>query len=525
MVNPFLTEVKINGIDVSAKMLSWKTAGIFDDEIASAELEFVKSVLSLTTINNGSSITIKRGRTTTTDEFTFEGTVDNLRKDDVKTKVVAYDLLKTQAVDTIVTVTYDKDVDTSAGVGSEIFKDLINNYTDLTADATSVVDTGTTILLKTFILNNVCLWEKLKELCKIYEYIAFWNPTTQRVHFQPRGDTTIGTDLIVGDNIKTVPKWQFDSSLLLNDITILGAEQIVEDTELFDGDGSTTVFTLAKIPIVVNVTVDGIIKVAGVVGSSTSYDYTINKEQKTINFVSPPAGGTENVAIKYTNAIPVPINVSDATSIATYGRKEASKHVLNLQSVEDAEQYASAYLAKFKDPFAIVALVVGDTSFLAVGNRVHVIDSIQNEDRNLIITKIEKSWPSAYDTVWAGEKEFKLADWQASNMDRLKRLEELSTKNTEIIVHREQFSKEFVMYARPLSIYKEDRSLDTQGIYDNATRGVWDSTFTWASGSETYPTTLVRRVWNHKTFMEDFTSDDFIGAGTAELDTTNGVLK
>lgn len=524
VVSPFLTEVKINGVDVSTKMLNWKAAGVFDDEIASAELTFVRSVSDLVTVNNGVSITIKRGRTTTTDEFVFEGVIDNVRKEDTTLKIIAYDLFKTQLVDTVVTRTYDKDVDPSAGVGSDIFIDLITDFTDLVADSSSVVDTGTTILLKTFILNNVCLFEKIKELCKIYDYIAYYSPVDGKAHFEPRGDTTIGTDLIVGDNIKAVPKWQFDASLLLNDITILGAEQIVEDTQLFSGDGSTMVFTLSKIPISVNVTVGGVIQTPGVVGSTPTYDYTVNKEQKTVNFVAPPASGTNNISIKYTNAIPVPINVSDNTSIATYGRKEASKHVLNLQSVADAEQYADSYLAKFKDPFAIVPLVVGDTSSLAVGNRVHVVDSIQNEDRQLIITKIEKSWPSAYDTVYGGEKEFKLADWQHSNMDRLKRLEELSTKNTEIVVQREQFTKEFVLYARPLKIIQEDRGSDNYLIWNNDTRGIWNTSL-WGSGSETFPQSVIRMVWHHKTFIEDFTMNDFIGAGTAELDTVNGVLK
>jgi len=216
----------------------------------------------------------------------------------------------------------------------------------------TVVDTGTTLTLQKFVCVGTDILSRLQVLGDIFDYQTFFDADDQTVHFEPKGNVSASNNLFVGgasSNVSNIPKWSSDNTQCVNRLTVKGAVQEVEDTETFDGDGSTVSFTLAKKPISVNVVVDGIEKKPGVVDSTAVFDYTIDKENRRITFeaASIPPAGSGNIVVKNINAIPVPVLVEDTTSQGKYGIYEAEKFFSDIQSVSDAEQRGNGWLNQY----------------------------------------------------------------------------------------------------------------------------------------------------------------------------------
>ena len=159
-----LTEVVLGGVDVTAKLRKWKTTKTFGYEIMGCELEFAKSVDSLKTPAIAQTLTIKRGTTTATDQFIFDGEVISIEETGYSYKIKGNDKLY-DAIKKEITYSYDKNVDASAGQISAIFKDLVNTHTDLTADDTSVQATGTldSEKLEKFVCRHEDVFSKMKQ--------------------------------------------------------------------------------------------------------------------------------------------------------------------------------------------------------------------------------------------------------------------------------------------------------------------------------------------------------------------------
>lgn len=527
MSDIYKTQVTVKGVDVSDYLINWKFDDLPDEEITSGQIKMVRSVLSLPGLANledtSATVNIKRGLVLPTETNMFDGEVVNIIEEGSTVVLEIQDSMN-NAVTSEVTKTYDKDIDPSGGKGSEIFLDLINTFTDLTADSGTVVDTGSVILIKTFICNHVSVWEKIKELCRVYNYIAYYDPTDGKAHFEPKGFVTSSITLQTGSNIKNELHWKSDSKQLINDFTALGAELLVEDEFFFNGTGAQTEFEIPFVFISVRVEVGGVLKTPGVSGSTSgTFDYTANKEQKLVIFESGsiPPSGTNNVKVIVIRSLPVPMRVTDSTSITDFNRKRRSKHILGVQTVSDAEHYAKSYLEKYKEPFESVQVLTDED--LDAGDLVQIIDTQKSKNKILYINKIERSWPARFDKVSCGDKLFRLADWQVDNAERLKRLEELTAKNTEVVVQLIQFDLDINLNPRPLKIIRVDRSQDNLFILDHPVKGLLDGSTVLATGSEVLAESVVRVIWANGKFKELFLDEEFIGAGTAIVD--NGVLR
>jgi len=127
--------------DITSDLINYKVEENWGESIESADLTFNVNVVSSVTFVEGNRITIKRGFVTATDEFVFDGMIIKTERFGGSIKLMCKDMLY-ESVKSEATVSYDIDIDPSAGVISEIFLDLINNYTSLTADATSVTSTS-----------------------------------------------------------------------------------------------------------------------------------------------------------------------------------------------------------------------------------------------------------------------------------------------------------------------------------------------------------------------------------------------
>jgi len=424
MADQMLTEVIIDGTEISAdgtgRLRKYIIQETFGEAVSEAVIECSNGIYTdIPDLNPGKTITIKRGFTTKTDQFVFEGEVDRVVKDGATVVIYCKDLLNTLIKKTV-TNSYDGvNFPSTDAKGSDIAENLIEEFGGMTA---TVIDTGSILTLNKFICNGVDIFERLQTLANIYDYQFYYDPDDSTVHFEPKGYVSTSTILYVGgsnNNVTNVPKWDFDNSSCVNALTVKGAVQEVQDDEYFNGDGtSQQTFTLAKKPNVVQVFEDvaGTLtqKTPGVENSTAgSYDYEVDKENKEINATTnwTPASGSNNVKITYTNSIPVPVLVEDTESQGKYGIYAKEMFFSDIQTVQDAENKGNAYLEKYSEPFAGLMLKSGTLSDFDAGTLVRVIDIINNEDRNLVINKVIKKYPYDGDELYLGDKEWKLEDW------------------------------------------------------------------------------------------------------------------
>ncbi len=215
-----LTEVKIDGLDISSHLLSWKIDESFGDQVKEATLKCSFNIyIDLPTLDNGNTVSIKRGIAAATEQFKLDGYVDTVIKQGatvtIKCKGKLVDLIRAS-----VQYTYDIGIDPSAGVGSEIAKNLIEQWGGMTAD---VVSTGSTILIKKFICNGTDVLSRIKVLADIYDYQLYFDPSDQKVYFKPKGYVFNPNTIYVGgasNNALNVPKWEYDNTQCVNRIIV-----------------------------------------------------------------------------------------------------------------------------------------------------------------------------------------------------------------------------------------------------------------------------------------------------------------
>ena len=500
-----LTEVKLGGVDVTSKLLKWKTKKTYGYEIMSCELELAKSVDTLKTPDVAQAITIKRGTSSATDQFIFSGEVVSMEETGYSYKIKGNDNLY-DAIKKEITYSYDKDVDASGGQISAIFKDLVNTHTDLTADDTSVQATGTLdseILIK-FVCRHEDVFAKMKQLADIVSYQFYYNPTTDLVYFEPQGFTTASTTLTVGTNVTNLPKWKKDNSALCNRVIILGATQDIETTTSgkldtttgwTSGDGG--VGTLSFKPTSVKVYADAsdpptTLRVGGVPGATSAYDYSVDFENSKLQWETDNGyawAADQYVQVDYTHAIPVPISAYDPSSITAYGEFKRTFSPKLIQTVEDAELEADKVLAKYAQPFNYTTLSVEGVYDLDVGQTASVIDSNNSVNTTYVINTIEKQYPHAADKVTVGDRELKTADFEANVVVKIQELEQLLAGESDFLVSLVDLTHSVEFAKCSIKIYSKSIAGIT-GIYGHATQGIYGLAYYGRSGM----------IWGHPVF-------------------------
>jgi len=500
-----LTQVVLGGVDVTDKLLKWKTKKTYGYEIMGCELEFAKSVDSLKVPNIAQSITIKRGSTSATDEFIFDGEVISIEETGYSYKIKGNDKLY-DAIKKEITYSYDKNVDASAGQISAIFLDLVNTHTDLVADGTSVQATGTldSEKLEKFVCRHEDVFSKMKQLAELVSFQFYYNPTTALVYFEPQGFTTASTTLTVGDNVSNAPKWKTDNSALCNRVIILGATQDIETTQSgrlntttgwTSGDGG--IGTLNFKPVSVKVYADGsnpptTLRVGGVPGATTTFDYSVDFENKKLIWETDGGyawAADQYVQVDYTHAIPVPISAYDPTSITAYGEFKRTFSPKLIQDVNDAELEADKILSKYSQPFNYTTLAVEGVYDLDVGQTAAVIDSANSVNSTFVINTIEKNYPHKTDKVTVGDRELRTADFEANVVAKIQELEQLLSGESDFLIHLIDLSHNMEFARCSIKIYSKSIAGIT-GIYGHPTQGIYGLAYYGRSGM----------IWGHPVF-------------------------
>jgi hypothetical protein len=547
-----MTQVNINGIDVTSKIINYEYERSYGDAIATTDIEVVKTISNLLTLDTGQTVTIYRGWVTSTDELIFNGYIESFEPEGGTIKIICKDKLW-DLVRKEVTHTYDSAIDTSAGVISEIFKDLVTTYGGLTvgSGSTTVQDSGIVILLNKFVCNHADIMERCKALAKILDWQFYYRADTNKVYFEPKGFTSNSTILTVGSNIMKVPKWTYDNTEMVNDLTVVGAFQEIETTE--SGQiGVTAGYTIsyAKIdfkPISVKVYNDNnnpptTLKVGGIPESSTTYDYYVDINESAVGpdykyRIMPYSNFALNsfMEIRYSHAVPIPIHMTNEASISQYGQFKKTITYKDLRGISDAENRGANYLVRYSSPFIYTTLKVKNISTynLKVGDMIRVVDNISapTVDRLMVVSRARIRWPADYDELVVGDKAWRLAEWQSSVEERLKRMAEEEFANqdliTELITADNTIANSLNVAPRYRKILTQDYNVANNiMIWNNVDHGIWGSD-KWGVSADAFSSEANHFIQQYKnTYNEEFYDTDFKDTSTtADWDTTNEWLR
>jgi len=447
-------EIIINSIDVTDYRRTWINDENWGVAIGAAIVELSNSVKDILTPAVGQVITIKRGETTPTDEFVFEGQITQIAPEATGIKLICKGTM-IEAVKAGRTKSWDMNIDTEAGVGSEIFKDICDN-SGLSYDSTTIPSTGTDDgdKIVKFIQNDEDDFDRMTELALRYNRSITYDYSTAKVSFLPKGYTTYGTSLTVGTEIPGQIEWIEDMEQLCNKVKINGATVYDKVVETFAGPASE--FTLSKTPEDTEVrinhaTTDNLQtrgqKDLGVLG--TDFDYYVDVEQKKIVFNS----NVSDLWINYGAQVPMPVVVQNSTSIATYGGPNQTPHYKkftfnDLKDIKDAEQRGNDILSKYSLPFNEAEDVpVHDETRQTYGNLtpgmiVNIIDEYNDKDLNVFVYGVKKSWPHVHDTISVGDEIWRTETWQTDQMKKINLLFNELNKNQDILVTVQTFARQ-----------------------------------------------------------------------------------
>lgn len=445
--------IKINSVDVSSKRISTEIQDEFQDVVSSATIEFAFSVNDLVTLSRLQNVEIWEnysGTLETEANRKFKGIISKIEREVGKIKVTAYSQIW-KAIQISLTKTYDINIDPQAGVISEIFKDLCDEA-DLSYDSTTIQDsTDTEIYLDKFVCNGNDIFERMQTLAEILGWQFYYRSDTDKVYFEPIGYSTNNNIVYIGgvnNNVQGWPKWKEDATLLCNVVVVKGIFQEQEITETFNGTGSQDTFTILREPEIVYVTVGGIEQIGGVAGSTSNYDYTVDKKGRKIIFLSDsiPGGGSDNVSIKYSYRAPRNIIKRSEPLITEVGYEITRDFTFqDLQSIDDAENRADTLLAVYGREFLNTELKmkpsIVQTSNFKAGERVRIIDTRQGYDRFFTIRTMISRYPESDITIKVGDKENRVAALENDMLQRLKRLEEENSRSGTFLTYSLDLNK------------------------------------------------------------------------------------
>jgi len=475
----------IDGTTVSSVMVSWEYPRFTQNQVSEIKMIFSLDVNNSVTLEVGQQLEVWRGWTNDDDEKIFNGYINKFEIQGNIVKITAKDKLW-DLVRLSVNKVYDKDVDASAGKISDIFIDLVTTYGLLTADGTTVQDSGTVLILNKFFCRQTDIFERIQALADMLNWQFYYKASDDKVYFEPKGYTNSSVTLKINpadttNNILQLPKWNKNTSKMINKLTIFGASVLVDDQYTDVGDGGTTVYTLSNIPVnMVNVTVNGVKQVGGIEDVTTTPDYVIDSEKKQITFtVAPPIAHA--IVVDYQYNVPTPVVRRVQSSIDSYGTHQSQMTLTDVQDVIDAERRGQEILSHFSEPFYSSKLkqrVPTAADVVNAGETVAVLDNANtpNINQNFIVNKVIVRFPNRFDEIHVGESEVSVDEVVYGLANKIKRLEELNTKDQDILTHVEDIVAD-VRYRNRYFKFTEQNISGNSGIYDHPLFGLYDTAF------------------------------------------------
>lgn len=524
-----IDEVTIDGTDVTSYRITWDVEDEWNKAIPVAILTFTPTLLDILVPVSGMAVTIKRGFSAITEDFVFNGEITQYKPEaNIVTLICKGRMI--EAVKAIQTKSWDKDIDTQAGVGSEIFKDLCD-HSGLSYDDTTIISTGTDeeYKLVKVIQNDEDDFDIMNMLANRYNYMISFDNSLNKVLFKPKGYTLYSAPLTVGTEIPGQIKWKENAEQLVNKVKIFGAT--VYDTFVETIAGPLTTFTLTKNPEETEVRVGGSggtlqrrgVKNTGTIG--TDFDYYVDAELKTVTFGS----AQSNVYFKYGTQVPMPVILQNDTSINSYGgpNKTASYKrysFTDIKDIKDAEDRGNAILAKYSTPFIEAESVPINNStlqtngFIKAGDLVTITDTYTKKSAVQVFVQIvKKTFPHVNDKLTIGDELWRTENWQVSQMQKINQLFNELNKNQQILVTALSFPVQTHYERRDLKVLYRDQSGIGTGsfILGHPTFGILGTS---KLGDATYTTAYdtVGIVQYNNIYKEYIYDTDYYESGTDE---------
>lgn len=404
----------------------------------------------------GQEIIIQRGVAVATETTKFKGEVKKIKIDGNKYVLTCKDKLN-QLKYNLFTKSYDKNIDTEAGEFSAIFQDIVEDG-GFTA---SVVASGTAVgdlTIDKFISKRQSRLDRMNVISKILNWVFFYDYENDWVRLEPKGTTVFTTPLVVGSNIYNVLRWDEDLESMRNSLTIDGAfeEDTREETET--GDGTTAEYNFDFTPETTNCTVGGVLQVRGVSGSTTTFDYSVDKENRTYTFESGsiPAGSAA-IVMSYTTRIPVPVSGKDPSSIAKYRlEQEDAFNFKDLVTVNDAETRLSQLLELLKDA-EISTTILTDEYAVEPGMKIQIEDANNpTKSGEYIVQSVVINYPEPVDSIKIGTEIFDVTKLFMTINERLRAIEIKDNGLIEQLVHLIQFNRTINYKRRYMKVESRD---------------------------------------------------------------------
>ena len=425
--------VKLNSNTVTTYVRNYKIDKRISSDalIDECNIEFFKSCSPVPAV--GQTIEIYSGYSANPTVRKFYGIVRDVQtsKEIYKAKCLSRLVL---AADALVNTVYNSNGST-AGVVSAIVDDLFETYAGLTCSVVTTPD-----VISKFICRNTDVLERCVLLAHQVDYDIHYDHDADVVYFRPREYSTNSGTIYIGtasNSVSQAVKWK-DIGIqdLFNKLTIYGATVYVSDTKSFTASAAQTTTTLSHIPDVVKVTKNGTEQVGGLSGSTTSYDYQVDRENKKITWAVAFAGG-ESVVVTYYYNVPVPVQMQDATSIAAYGTIHKIFTFTDLTTVDDAIQRGQRLLNNYKNPFKLSELYLLPDSVNTlnpqVGQRIRVTDNLVSINDYFVIKQATEEYPEKGMLLTISDKELKWQSTEISTQLRIKRLEEQLNEGDQVV--------------------------------------------------------------------------------------------
>ena len=435
-----------------------------------ADIHLSLAISTIITLESGMYVTIQRGVLSATEHYIFKGDIKTIQHDDDYITVSCKDILQRLNFMKI-TKSYDINIDPSAGVISEIFKDITQTYGKLNA---SVMNSGNLTVLTKFICKNEIILDKLSELARLIDWVIYYDYDTDVVMFQPNGYTTYPTTLNVGTNVFNILSWNDNIDNMINKVTVNGAYQLDTRVNNFTGDGGTKTFTLSYTPESTEVTVSGILKTRGVINQTTAFDYSVDRETMIVTFINAPAGAAP-IVVTYQTKIPYPVVGIASDSVARFGLVQEETFTFNdIVNINDAENRMNSILNLLKWGEISVDVLTNEFQ-ITEGMAVTITDNYNPQyNGKYFVRSLVTTYPEPYDVVTIGTFQFNISDYMLSITERLKALEEGNTTYSEILRQIFNLTRLYDYERRYTILQKDDLSSFNGTIFDNPINNGFD---------------------------------------------------
>ena len=481
----FATKVTIDSVDVTSYCLNYEIVDTISG-FTTINIAFSQHVQTYLDFNTQSEIIVTRGLVTSTDYTIFRGVISEIiRVSAGMVEIKGYDklwLLERKSM----TKTYDINIDIQAGVISAIAEDIIESYGGMTAD---VVSSGAVFTLDKYYCLNNTLMELLDELADLVDYAVYYDPETDTVNFKPKGYDTYPDAITVGTDIINIPNWNTNYAKLANIVTITGDYQELETTEDTVATALQTVFTLSKVPTSVKVYDNGTLKIGGVIGQTVTYDYSVDKENRTITFLTGITVG-HTIQVAYSYLEPIIVTQKNPFSRVKYGDYTYNKYMDTIKSTADAEIKVQEIINKFGEPFYETNLMVVRKMNIRAGMYIDVVDGVNTENRTVLVRRIKYKYPEVVDEVTVDDEP--LFDEYISEKMFAKRIGRLERRNLQegtIINQLFGLARTAHFRRKTIKAYKKTIAGST-GIYGHPVQGIYGLAYYGQSGM----------IWGHSKF-------------------------